>query len=89
MLIFVHNIDAPYNCFPSQHVAYSWLGAFIALKFNPLIGIFVTIAAILISLSTMFIKQHWFVDVLSGIAVALFVYWVFFIKFRTKISGEN
>lgn len=62
--------DRPYNCFPSQHVAFSILVGMIALKRNLARGIPVMILAILISLSTLFVKQHWALDVVGGIAVA-------------------
>lgn len=71
MLRFIHSLDAPYSCFPSQHVAYSFISAFISFRKNRGVGIFVFILACLISISTLFIKQHWFWDIPSGILVAL------------------
>jgi len=71
LLKLVYEGDKPYNCFPSQHVAYSWTAMFIAFKQNKWAGIIALVMAILISLSTLFIKQHWFVDVPAGIMLAL------------------
>ncbi len=76
LLKAIYDGDKPYNCFPSQHVAYSWTAAFIALNENTRTGVAALVIAILISLSTLFIKQHWFVDVPSGIAVAALGYFL-------------
>jgi membrane-associated phospholipid phosphatase len=90
MLAFIQSVDEPFNCFPSQHVAYSWLGALIAFRFNPIVGVFFGSAAILISLSTLFVKQHWFWDLPSGIAISALAYWIFFVKFgRVKMERIN
>ncbi len=76
-LIYVGD-HPPRNCMPSMHVSLS-LGLFFAvLKNKKLKGKWglksaVGVLAILISLSTVFIKQHSVLDLFAGTGVALFV----------------
>jgi membrane-associated phospholipid phosphatase len=86
----LYDTDKPYNCFPSQHVANSFTSAFIMLKSNRKIGLFFLAFAILISLSTVFIKQHTFVDIPSGFLVALIsIILVYNIGLFTKEKLQN
>ncbi|HHS49767.1 MAG TPA: phosphatase PAP2 family protein [candidate division Zixibacteria bacterium] len=77
--------DNPFNCFPSQHVTYSYIAAFITLRLNKKFGVFAIIFATIIALSTLFVKQHWFVDFPSGVAVAGLAY---FLAYKTNIVGK-
>lgn len=67
---FLYSIDQPTNLFPSIHCLVSWL-CFIGIrneKSVPLATkIFSCVSAILIMLSTQFLKQHYVVDMVSGI----------------------
>lgn len=79
---FIHKIDTPANCFPSQHVASVYLASFIFLNDRKkLFPIFFTWAT-LISISTVTTKQHYITDVPAGALVALFCYWVFYKKVK-------
>ena len=75
LVSLTREIDGSNNTFPSGHVALSWLLAFIMqqtelVKRNSIIrGTFFAWSS-LIALSTLFLKQHYFVDVVSGIALA-------------------
>ncbi|MBI2945563.1 MAG: phosphatase PAP2 family protein [Candidatus Wallbacteria bacterium] len=71
LLALTWSIDKPYNCFPSLHVALDTLAALATYPSNPKAGLAVGIVAVLISLSTMFVKQHYWLDVVSGFAVAV------------------
>ena len=79
LVSLTREIDGSNNTFPSGHVALSWLLAFVMqqtelVKNNALVrGTFFTWAS-LIALSTLFLKQHYFVDVISGIALAYMAY---------------
>jgi len=85
----IYDQDHPYNCFPSQHVAYSWVAAFIAVRRDRFFGYASFVIAILISLSTVFIKQHWFVDIPGGIGVALIAYLLtYHIIFKVNLNGH-
>lgn len=77
LVLIIYQNDNPYNCFPSVHVVNAMIVAIYVNreeKFNKIIKIISSLVAILIVLSTMFIKQHVFVDVVSGIIVAYAVY---------------
>jgi len=87
LLKFIYEGDKPYNCFPSQHVGFSWTAAVVIFQEKRTLGIIAVIAAILISLSTVFIKQHWFVDMPGGIAVAI-IAWLVSYKIVFKESAK-
>jgi len=78
----IYKLDAPYNCFPSMHVT----GCMIATLFfvrhckRPILQYSSIITCTLILLSTLFIKQHYFYDVIGGIALAipLFIFWEYY-----------
>ena len=61
--------DKPYNHFPSLHVALSWL-AVLASQVPPRTRIAMSLVATGISVSTIFVKQHYIADVVYGFAVA-------------------
>ncbi len=75
---FIFDIDTPImNCFPSLHCAMSML--FILYMFenkdiNKWIKISTLIVSIIIMISTLFIKQHVFVDLVSGDILASIIY---------------
>lgn len=71
LLLKIYCKDNPYNCFPSQHVTYSWTAALITFRYKKALGAIGLLIAFAISLSTMFVKQHWFLDLPSGVAVAI------------------
>lgn len=66
-------IDTPVNCFPSQHVSLCFVVAVGFWNYKRSLSILFIIWSILISLSTMTTKQHYFWDVLGGLAVAFVV----------------
>lgn len=73
-------IDGAQNTFPSSHVTFSWLMVFFiglsaCAKKNKWIYIGYFIWALLISISTLTIKQHYIIDVFSGIGLALLCYY--------------
>lgn len=68
-LLSIQYLDHSYNHFPSLHVAFSSLVFFSAqVSRRSRIGIGVVAAAI--SVSTLFVKQHYIVDVLYGFLLA-------------------
>ena len=68
-LLSLEYLDKPYNHFPSLHVALSWLGVF-ASQVSRRFRVGLRSLATGISISTVFVKQHYIVDVLYGIALA-------------------
>lgn len=74
-LLALEYLDPSYNHFPSLHVALSWL-VFLACRPRlpwPRLG---AVFVLGVSLSTLFVKQHYLVDVLYGFALALLAWWL-------------
>ncbi len=73
----IYSSDLPYNCFPSIHVYNS---AVIAIfvnrekKFKLSTKICSTVVSISIMASTLFIKQHYFWDLVAGVVLAYVCY---------------
>lgn len=80
----IYNADNGYNCFPSMHVANAYLASFFSFKFNKPYGSIVYIIAFLITISTLFIKQHYIVDLIAGILLAYFVYRFSYYRFSSE-----
>ena len=71
---FTRLIDQPFNCFPSLHVSLDFLAAFFTWTQRPRVGLALLVAALVISYSTMVVKQHYFLDAVAGILVAMLAY---------------
>ncbi|WP_440603002.1 phosphatase PAP2 family protein [Bacillus sp. GB_SG_008] len=74
---FIYSIDQPVNCFPSIHVLTTFvimITAYKRKKQNKWEYGLLTFVGALIILSTLFTKQHAFIDVITGIVVASFLY---------------
>jgi membrane-associated phospholipid phosphatase len=69
LLLSLEYMDRSYNHFPSLHVAFVWLGYFACRKGLRRPAVFI-LSAIAVSAATLFIKQHYLVDVLYGLALA-------------------
>lgn len=61
--------DKSYNHFPSLHVTLSWL-AVQASQVSPRARMVLALLTVGVSLSTLFVKQHYLVDVIYGVALA-------------------
>ena len=82
VMAFIYSFDTPTGVFPSLHVAYSGgiASAWCRRKeTRPFWKGFMIVSAILISISTAFVKQHSFLDILAAIPLCLlaelFVRW--------------
>jgi membrane-associated phospholipid phosphatase len=78
-LRIAYDIDPPYNCFPSLHVAYSFVSALTCFRVHRQVGVVAIAWAALIALSTVYTKQHWVVDVIAGALLAGLAY-VWFLR---------
>lgn len=65
-----YTIDKPFNCFPSLHVSYTFLGAFLLYNYKRLWSYFYFILAIIVAVSVILVKQHYVADVVVGIITA-------------------
>jgi membrane-associated phospholipid phosphatase len=84
----LYSSDPPYNCFPSLHVAHSFVSALAAHRVNRRVGVFATICASLVALSTLFTKQHYVVDVIGGVGLALIASFAFLARYpRERIDN--
>ena len=77
MLRLFYSIDAPYNCFPSLHVAYSFVSAFACYRVHHGLGVTAIVWAALIAVSTVFTKQHYAIDAIAGVVMGLAAYALF------------
>jgi membrane-associated phospholipid phosphatase len=81
-LRFLYEADPPYNCFPSLHVAHSFVSALTCYAVHRRVGIFATVAASLVALSTLLTKQHYVLDVVAGVTLAYVAYAIFLRSYR-------
>ncbi|MCY6958000.1 phosphatase PAP2 family protein [Clostridium brassicae] len=78
LVLWVYGRDNPYNCMPSIHVLNSMLVLLFVNNSSKISSSFkmtTDIITILISLSTMFIKQHYFIDVIVSIGLSLSLFY--------------
>ena len=75
LLNIIYNFDTPTGVNPSLHVAYSFGIASVFLKDTGAkkgVKAWMLFSAVIISFSTMFVKQHAFLDVLGGVLLGIF-----------------
>jgi len=71
----LHTADSPTNCIPSLHVSTATLVACLFLYMrNYTYFAFASVYSLLVSLSTLYVKQHVIIDVLTGALCALIVF---------------
>lgn len=73
-------LDTAKNAFPSQHVAFSFVCAFVLATAYRKWGWFFILVALVIAVSTLLVKQHYVWDVVGGFVVAVFAYWWAFVR---------
>lgn len=66
----IYTVDAPYNNFPSMHVSFAFLSYFCMRFSRPKISPVFLLAAALIAVSTLLVKQHYIIDVAGAIVLA-------------------
>jgi membrane-associated phospholipid phosphatase len=87
-LRLAYAIDPPHGCFPSLHVAYSFVSALTCYRVHRGVGIAAGVWAALIGVSTVFTKQHYAVDVIAGAAAAFVAYAVFLRSHPREANAE-
>ena len=77
LLNFIYAADSPDNLFPSIHCLESWI-CFLAIRDEEKVPTWIKtsafVLAFLICLSTLFTKQHVFVDMIAGVMIADFAW---------------
>lgn len=79
MTQFIYSADPPNNLFPSLHCYTSWMvfrGSMRCDGLRPWYKVYCLVLSVLIFLSTLFVKQHVFLDVVSGILLAELVLFI-------------
>jgi membrane-associated phospholipid phosphatase len=87
-LRILYGADPPLNCFPSLHVAHSFVGAFAVWRLHGGLGAVALAFAAVVGLSTLFTKQHYAVDVLGGFALGAAAYALFIRGFARERVGD-
>jgi membrane-associated phospholipid phosphatase len=88
-LRILYDADPPLNCFPSLHVAHSFVGAFAVWRMHARLGAFAIACAAIIGLSTLFTKQHYVLDVIGGVGLACVAYALFLRGFARESAAEQ
>jgi len=83
MINFLYSMDTPNNALPSLHIGLTFLAGFGFLKERRNLFSLFMIWAILISISTFTVKQHYLWDVLAGFVLAIAFYWISFKLIRS------
>ena len=88
-LRLLYSIDAPHGCFPSLHVAYSFVSALTCYRVHRSVGIIAALWAAIIGVSTLFTKQHYAVDVIAGALEAYVAYALFLRTYPREAVSED
>ena len=88
-LRFVYSADPPYGCFPSLHVAYSFVSALTCSRVHRGVGAVAALWAAAIALSTLYTKQHYVVDVIVGALAAYLAYVLFLRSYPREAIAES
>jgi membrane-associated phospholipid phosphatase len=73
----IYDIDPPRNCFPSLHVSWAFVAALSCYRVHRGVGLAAMGWAGLIGISTLYTEQHYLVDVIAGVMMALLAYVLF------------
>jgi membrane-associated phospholipid phosphatase len=87
-LRFLYSADPPYNCFPSLHVAHSFVSALACFRLHRGVGLAAIVAASLVGVSTLYTRQHYILDVAAGALLAYAAY-VAFLRGYSPEEGED
>jgi membrane-associated phospholipid phosphatase len=89
-LRLLYDADPPRNCFPSLHVAHSFVSALTCYRVHRRVGLFAILCAGLVAMSTLFTKQHYVLDVVGGVLLSGVAYAVFLRPHpRTAVSDPG
>jgi len=89
LLFYFRKIDTNQNLFPSFHAGLVFLSTFICnLKYKKL-GKILYLLSFIIVLSTLFIKQHYILDLIFGFLLASIIFRLVFKKTYKENSSQN
>ena len=84
-----YSLDQQYNCFPSLHVAHSFVSALTCYRVHRGVGLAAVLWASLIGVSTLYTKQHYVVDVIAGTLMACMAYVVFLRSYPREVTAAR
>jgi membrane-associated phospholipid phosphatase len=84
----LYSADPPYNCFPSLHVAHSFVSAMATCRVHRPLGAVATVCAALVAVSTLFTKQHYVLDVIAGVLLSVVAYGLFLRRYPAEQVPE-
>lgn len=87
LLAMIYAVDYPYNCCPSLHVGLAMMGAFTIGCVDKRFGQVASVIALFVCASTMFIKQHYIIDVIVGYIVAYGSFWYWLGRHRKVLDA--
>lgn len=85
----VYSIDPPHGCFPSLHVAYSFVSALTCYRVHRGVGVAAGLWAALIGVSTLYTKQHYLADAIVGALAAFLAYGLFLRSYPRDSIAEG
>jgi membrane-associated phospholipid phosphatase len=88
LLRTIYSSDVRYNCFPSLHVAQCFLAALVCVRIHRGVGAVAGLWAALVGISTLYTKQHYVLDVISGALLAYVAYCVFLRGYPREATPE-
>jgi membrane-associated phospholipid phosphatase len=90
LLRAIYDSDVKYNCLPSLHVAQVYLAALACNIVHRGVGKAALVWATLVAVSTLFTKQHYVLDVVTGFALGVASYAIFLHRFpRDAIPAHD
>jgi membrane-associated phospholipid phosphatase len=84
LLRAIYSSDVKYNCLPSLHVAQVYIAALSCNIVHRGVGRAALVWATLVAVSTLFTKQHYVLDVITGFLLGAGCYWAFLRDFRRE-----
>jgi membrane-associated phospholipid phosphatase len=88
-VVALYEMDPPLNCFPSLHVAHSFVSALAVRRVHRRLGDLSLLAASLVGISTLFTRQHYVLDVLVGAALAFGTYALLWRRFEGSVETDR
>ena len=88
-LRMIYSSDHRYNCLPSLHVAQCFFAAFACGVVNRRVGAVACVWALLVGLSTVYTKQHYVLDVVTGMLLAVAAYAIVLRTFRREAIADR
>ncbi len=73
MIQIFYQLDDPLNCFPSIHVSFAFISYYFVKRYRPEHARATFILAVAIAVSTLVVKQHYILDVISAILLAIVI----------------